>query len=257
MIQRFVSACRADERIAAAYLYGSYAEGTADAHSDLDLGLLTTDEAYADFQAGRASFVSQLGEPLFLEDFDLPHVVFVIFADGTEVELTIRPASQLSLEHGAAFRVLLDKAAILQGVASTEPRTGQTEALRRAIYWFWHDLSHFMVAAGRGQLWWAHGQLGELRRSCIDLARLQHDFMAGPEGYWKVDEALPVEQLSALQETFCPLERNAILRSALALIRFYQNLAPLLAQQHGIAYPAALESVMLERFPALEELPPG
>jgi predicted nucleotidyltransferase len=34
--------------VAAAFLGGSYARGTADAYSDLDLGLIITDAAHAD-----------------------------------------------------------------------------------------------------------------------------------------------------------------------------------------------------------------
>lgn len=65
---RFVAACQADERVVAAFLGGSYAKDTADAYSDLDLYLITSDEAFEDFLAGRKVFIRLLGEPLFLED---------------------------------------------------------------------------------------------------------------------------------------------------------------------------------------------
>ena len=68
-MNRFVAACQADERVLPAFLHGSYVKGTADAYSDLDLGLITTDEAYVDFYAGREAFIRLLGEPVFLEDF--------------------------------------------------------------------------------------------------------------------------------------------------------------------------------------------
>src|SRR5262245_4875251 len=61
VVSRFVAACQADERVVAAFLGGSYARGTADFYSDLDLGLITTDVAYEDFQAGRAVFIRLLG----------------------------------------------------------------------------------------------------------------------------------------------------------------------------------------------------
>src|SRR5215468_449313 len=89
VINRFVAACQTDERVVAATLYGSYARGAADAYSDLDLGLITTDEAYEEFVAGREAFVRQLGEPAFLEDFDSTVTVFFMFTDGTEGELSI------------------------------------------------------------------------------------------------------------------------------------------------------------------------
>src|SRR5437016_3847856 len=93
VMKRFVAACQADARVGAAFLRGSYASGTADAYSDLDLGLITTDEAYEDFLASYEAFLRLLGEPLFLETFDRPNFVFVIFPDGTEGELALGRAS--------------------------------------------------------------------------------------------------------------------------------------------------------------------
>ena len=59
----------------------------SDAYSDLDRYLITTDEAYEDFFARREAFMRLLGEPVFLEDFGIPDIVFFIFPDGTEGEL--------------------------------------------------------------------------------------------------------------------------------------------------------------------------
>jgi predicted nucleotidyltransferase len=107
VINRFVAACQADGRVVAATLYGSYARGTADAYSDLDLYLITTDEAYEEFLAGREAFIRRLGEPVFLEDFDLPNVVFFIFPDGTEAELTLGRESQINHIFSGPYKVLL------------------------------------------------------------------------------------------------------------------------------------------------------
>ena len=61
VIARFVELCSADERIVAAFLGGSQARGEADEYSDLDLCLITTDEAYEDVVTGRAAIIEQLG----------------------------------------------------------------------------------------------------------------------------------------------------------------------------------------------------
>src|SRR5689334_1848898 len=87
VVDRFVAVCREDPRVMAAFLGGSYARGMADAHSDLDLALLVTDEDYDNFVDGRAAFVRRLGEPLFLDDFGAAGVVFFILSDGSECEL--------------------------------------------------------------------------------------------------------------------------------------------------------------------------
>jgi len=254
VLNRFVAACQTDERIIAATLYGSHARGVADAYSDLDLGLITTDEAYEDFVAGREAFIRLLGEPLFLEDFDLPHMVFCIFSGGIEVELSFGRESQFNHNHDGLYEVLLDKKDILTGAVFSRRRPTQAEqreTLRRLIYWFWHDLSHFIAALGRGQLWWAHGQLEELRRYCVNLERLRHNFAAEADGYDKVEQAISIEQLSPLQATCCPLEPRAMLQAALVLVRFYREAAPSLARTHNISYPSTLDRVMSERLEKL------
>jgi len=201
VIDRFVMACQADDRIAAGFLGGSYARDAADAYSDLDLYVITTDEDFDGFCAQRHAFVQLLGEPIFSEDFDLPGIVFFILADGTEGEIGLGRESRFDDMHHGPYKVLLDKKGILAGVVFADQNPGsveQTEKLRRLIYWFWHDMSHFITAMGRGQLWWAHGQLEELRRFCVNLARLSNNFAdadVGNEPYFKLEKALPVEQL--------------------------------------------------------------
>jgi predicted nucleotidyltransferase len=262
VLQRFVTACEQDERVMAAFLGGSLAAGSADEWSDLDIYLITTDAAYEDFLHDRKAFIQRLGEPVFLEDFDLPHDLFFVFADGTEGELGFGCESQFLDMHKGPYKVLLDKKGILEGVqfnGSQPARAEQIETLRRQVYAFWHDLSHFLVAMGRGQLWWAHGQLEALRRCCMSLVRLQQDLSstgAVEDPYFKVEEAIPASDLALapLQATICPMEPGAMLRSALAIIAFYQDVAHLLVARYGLSYPANLERIMLTR---LERLRPA
>ena len=147
----------------------------------------------------------------------------------------------------------MDKKGILTGEVfhDREPdQVEQTEKLRRLIFWFWHDLSHFITAVGRGQLWWAQGQLEILRGSCIGLARLWNDFSddhIGDEVYFKLEEVIPIRQLSVLQVAFCPMDADAMIQSSLVIVRFYKELAKPLAKQHGLSYPDVLEHVMIHR----------
>ena len=256
-VNRFVAVCQSDERVVAAFLGGSYARNAADTHSDLDLYLITTDEAYDDFFAGREAFLRQLGEPVFLEDFAEYGFDLVLFtlADGTEAELGLGRESHFTHIHGGHYQVLLDKKALLEGMVFPRQETAQDEqleTLRHLIIWFWHDLSHhFITPLARGQLWSAYGAIEELRRTCVNLARLRQHFSAGAEGYDKVEQALPVEQLAPLEPTFCPLEYGAMLQAALVIVRFYQELAPPLARMHSIAYPADLARMVTGRLERL------
>jgi predicted nucleotidyltransferase len=252
IVDRFIAACQTDERIVAAFLGGSYASGAADAHADLDLYLITTDAAYPEFLAEREPFVRTLGEPLFRENWGTPHCDFLILADGTEVELWIGQASSFQRIHGGAHTVLLDKAGLLIGVTfplHTADPTEQTETLRQLIMNFWHEVGHFNKALARQQLWFAYGSLETMRHICVNLARLRYNFAdpgVGDEPFFKIEQAMPVEQLTPFRATFCPLELEAIRQAGAVLLQFYREVATVLAERHGLVYPAALEKVMLD-----------
>jgi len=251
IVDRFVAACQRDPRIVAAFLGGSYASGAADAHSDLDLYLITTDKAYEVFLAEREKFVRGLGEPLFLEDFGKAYCYFIIFDDGAEVELGVGRASHFQQIHGGAHTVLLDKQGLLTDVTfplhEADPAE-QTENLRRLIMNFWHEVGHFNQALARNQRWFAYGSLETMRHICVNLARLGHNFAdasVGEEPYFKLEQAMPVEQLVPLQVTFCPLEIESIRQAGVVLLQFYRAVAISLAEAHGLVYPTALEKLMM------------
>jgi predicted nucleotidyltransferase len=257
VVDRFIAACQTDERIVAAFLGGSYVTNAADKFSDLDLYFITTDEAYEDFLAEREGFIRLLGEPLFLADFGVTHGYFFIFSNGTEGELWFGRQSKFKDIHGGPHKVLLDKKEILAGevfpMQVADP-IEQIETLGQQIDWFWHELSHFIKAMGRGQLWFAYGQLEVMRQKCVNLVRLRHNFLdakVGEEPYFKIEKVLPIEQLLPLQVTYCPMEYEAMLQAALVIFRFYQDVAPTLAKAYGLTYQADLEQMMISQ---LEEL---
>jgi len=257
VMSRFVEACKTDARVVAAFLGGSYARGEADEHSDLDLCVITTDVAFDTFLAGREEFIRLLGDPVFLESFARSNIAFFVLADGVEGELNFGSAGHLDRIQSGPFKVLLDKNGILAGATfpeSDKTQSEQTGELRRLIYGFWHELSHFCTAMQRRQRWWAFGQLEALRRHCISLLRLRHNFAAwagGDEPYFKVEKELPVAQLSPLQDTICVMEPGAMREAARVIVGIYRELAQSLAQTHGIAYPAELDRVMSARLQTL------
>lgn len=257
VLNRFVAAAQSNSHILAAVLHGSHARGAADPWSDIDLGLVVADDGYDDFLAGREMFVRQLGEPLFLEDFDIPGMMFFILADGTEGEISINCESDFIEPHGT-WCALLDKNETLSKVRprSQPDPSEQAERLRRQITWFWHDLSHFITAMGRGQLWWAAGQLEILRRVCVILARLQHDFSdldAADDPYFKIDKAVAAVELAPLATTYAPLERAAMLTAAQKIVSYFRQAARPLSVANGISYSDALEQLMLERLSLLTD----
>lgn len=254
VLGRFVEMCSSDRRIVAAFLEGSIVTGKADAYSDIDLCLIAEDDVYEAVLADRAAIIRKLGEPIFLESFSNEPITFFILSDGTEGELSFGRESRLDEVIHGPYRTLLDRKGILESVeiASPEPdRTTQAEELRRILYWFWHDLSHFTAALGRGHLWWAAGQLEALRRYCVNLARIEQGVDAQDEPYEKLDQAISTTELSALRSTFPPMEHGPMLHAGLDILRFYRERAPRVAREHGLTYPGELERLMSGR---LDEL---
>ena len=240
----------------AAFLTGSHATGTADAYSDLDLGVITTDAAFADVIADRRAIVSQLGEPLFLDHFGRDWNVFFILADGTEGETFFGREGALDAVDVGPFEPLLDERGILAGVSfpfSPPDADEQREHLRQIMNWFWHELSHFIAALGRDDLWWAYGQLEALRRHCINLLRIQHGVAAQDEPHEKLAKAIPVSELASLRTTFCPMERDAMFDAARAIVRFFREHAPRVAEADGFEYPSALAQLLSDRLDTLSE----
>jgi predicted nucleotidyltransferase len=254
VVSRFVEACSADDRIVAACLCGSRARDEADEYSDLDLCVITRDDAFENVTAERAAFVRQLGEAVFMEDFGLDRIAFFILADGTECELVFGREGALEEVHVGPFITLVDKRGILKGAEFplAQPDLDERrEQVRQILNWFWHDLSHFIAALGREELWWAYGQLEALRRYCMNLLRIQHGAEAQEEAYEKLEKAVPVSELAALQPTFCPMERDAMLKAALDIVSFFREHAPQVGRTCGSEYPAELERRMSDRLDKL------
>jgi predicted nucleotidyltransferase len=247
VLARFVEACATDDRIVAAFLGGSHARGEADAYSDLDLCLIATDEAHAEVVADRAAIVRRLGEPLFLEHFGSPDHVFFILADGTEGELYLGRAGALDAIEEPTFRILLDERGLLADATFTEPavdRAAQAEALGAILVGFWHEVAHLVAALGRGQPWWAIGQLEAMRAMCVNVVRIEHGVAADDEPSFKVDGALPRGALDELRTTYVPPEAEAIVGAASEVVRLFRTHARGAADSHGLPYPEALDALL-------------
>jgi predicted nucleotidyltransferase len=247
LITRLVEQCERDERIVAAFLGGSRVRGEADELSDYDISVILVDASYRELIAEKSAFVRLLGRPLFLEDFGNENVAFVIFADGVELELLFFRESDLRSILAGPHRVLYDESGILSGLKFPSPTVDpgeQARELQTVLSWFWHDLGHFTAAIERGQLWWAAGQLEQLRHHCVRLVRIDQEVDVEDEPYWKLDVAISTDHLDPLQSTFVPIDRDELLRAARELLAFFRRQAPIVARTKGLSYPSELDTLV-------------
>jgi len=251
-VERFRAMCQADPRIVAAFVGGSLATGTADEYSDIDVYLIIADEAYASFLADRAAFMRQLGEPVFLEDFDgfgFDMVLF-IFEDGIKGELALAKASSFLHIHEGPYRVLVDETGLLKGIAFPIERVPIEEQRRNLIAhlrFFWRGFLVMSQALGRGNLLSAATYLEGVRRRLVSVCRLSVDFQDGG-GHPRLEAMLSPHLQEALCDTFPPVEREAIVKAARRMADLFRQVAWPLAAQQQIAYPDTLEQTVLAWF---------
>jgi Nucleotidyltransferase domain len=239
-IARFTEACAADPLVAAAFLGGSFATGTADAFSDLDLYVVTEDDDYDRFLARHEEFMRSWAEPVFLDTtvdfegfgFDMLHFVLV---DGVSGEVALGHRSNVLALHGGPHEVLVDKASLLEQVSfplyepSADDRRRQIE---RALHWFWLDAIDLAKRIARGQVRAAQQLLASMRGRCELL-------VATPESGVVDDAALKVRLLG----TFVAADERAIAAAAGELVALHRRVGVGVAETLGLTYPTKLAAV--------------
>ena len=251
-LDSFRSAAQADPRVVAAFVGGSLAVGSADQYSDLDLYVILADEHYDSFFAERVAFVRQLGQPVLLQDFNgfgFDMIVFM-FENGVKGELGLARASRFLHIHGGPYRVLVDKAALLEGVTfpgERVPYEQQRSNLEQMLQAFWRDLDLATGALGRGHLLSAMAYLEELRRKLVRVCRIRLDFADGGD-HPRPEALLTPSALEQLERTYPHLQRDEMLAALRACVQLFQQVARPMAAAHGIAYPTALEQVACSQF---------
>jgi hypothetical protein len=229
------------------------ARGDADEHSDVDLCVVASDRAASEVLADRAAIAAHLGNLLFVEDWDRHPEVFVILDDGTDVELFLTSESKLYEMEVGPIRPVLDRTGLLDELAlpiREHAADDLASELRGLLAWFWHDVSHFIKAIGRSQLWWAAGEVEALRAYCVNVTRIEQGIASSNEPYFKVDVEASTEPLDPLRSTFVPLDAEAMVLAATELLTFFGAHGRAAAHAYGVSYPSELEQVMRARFEA-------
>ncbi len=144
MLDRAISFLMSDERIVAAWLYGSLGRDDADEWSDIDLWLVVADDHLAAIAGSRSMYVAHLGEPLLIVDApqNAPpggaflSVVYPGQGGPQHVDWTWQPQSFARLPSG--IRLLFDRAGIPPvPLTATDTAEGRLQEARKQVAFFW------------------------------------------------------------------------------------------------------------------------
>lgn len=163
---------REDDRIRAAWVAGSYAAGTADAYSDLDLHAVITDDAVDWFRDHWRSVAIGITGPAVLAD-PIPNVLggLVITPDWRHLDLVLYPVSGLSVDPAAPRKVLFDHDRLLPAPTPVpDPfAPGAPHFPTATVNLFWYFLGNLPVTVGRGEVIVALGGVQALRDLLVEL----------------------------------------------------------------------------------------
>lgn len=233
LLDRIVQLLESDERIVAAWLFGSLGNGTADSLSDIDLWLVVADEHIEHMSATRREYAAKPGEPLLIQEApqNAPAggAYLLVLYDGEagphQVDWYWQPQSSAHLLPDT--QILFDRvglpAAPLPLPLTKEERA---KAVTNQVAFFWAMCNIAAKKIARRQAWGALNMLGLLAYTMEEIEWLVGLRDERP-GYKDARTELPPVQ---------PADQMAMLRQIAGEM---EKLTPLIEAQGG-SLPAAV-----------------
>jgi Streptomycin adenylyltransferase len=237
LLEKITVGLKADERVMAAWLTGSFGRNEADEWSDLDLHVVVKDEVIEDIRQNPYQMFELGGEPLLTQGGGIPsdcmpggYFWLVLYAGALEVDWNIGSLSEA--ERQAASVVLFDTV----GIPVTPPQepVSKEEIIAKAqqsLSFFWAMAPIALKYAGRGHTRQAVSQIGLLRGAYAGLwYALNKPERLQPEMYHqnRLTEAELLEHLPQLGTEITPLSAVENIR---ALCTEVEKLHPVLAER--------------------------
>ncbi|MGA4837634.1 aminoglycoside 6-adenylyltransferase [Streptomyces sp. G45] len=271
-VERILAWARRQPDLCAVLRTGSRArrDGTADALSDHDIELYTTDvDRYED---GAGDWVRELGPVVVQVGLEGPWenpARLVLFEGGVKVDFQVVPVDRLAklaaegLDdlHERGYEVLWDRdgaAASLPaatGTVAAEPP--DAEAFAELCAEFWFEVAHLPRCLARGELWvaksrdWTTKELLECLIEWHALTVRGADLDVWYGGTRMRGWAAP-GVWDSLPDTFGGFTEEDALRAARATADLFARLAKEVAEAHGFPYPHEAERAIR---PTLDALP--
>jgi len=261
LIKRAAEILKKDKRVKACWLYGSFAKGTADGYSDIDMSIAVEDADYEKFVGDAEKFLLGVEGCLITWTVSPSSSQFAhvkgFFYDCNYLDWLISPTSRVRLANDPIqkeeVRVLFNKEEILK--APIEPRSEEkqshslAEQVELAFRLFWL----YSVAAlrywKRRKLWHSLGFVTAMRGILAKLLWIEsHPCLPSdlPLVEWRVRADLSPQLDSELESTI--VGDPKIVESIQRLIDLFINHSKSIAAQVGCEYPDRLQDAVVNFF---------
>jgi len=252
---RLEAGCRAgmaDPGVVGMVIAGSFVEGRPDPYSDLDLRVVTEDDAYERILGRRRELAEASGTVVASFPGDHvgePRLLITLYRDLLHVDFLVVPISGLAEEnHGRPAHVLWERDGRVSAALPGDPERHPSQDLMwmedRMWTWVWY--THSKIC--RGELYEVLDALNSLRVWVLFrlVAMTAGELHRGA----RFAEARLAERAPAFARTVAGLDPVDCLAALRAVVRLYLELADPLLERHGIAPAEDARAVVLA---ALEE----
>ncbi len=243
LIERATEAVSSDERIQAAWLAGSFAAGTADEFSDIDLHCAITDDS-ADWFRQHWTELARRISPVVLAS-PIPGLIggYVITPEWVHFDIVFHPLARFDPHKTGPLRPLLDRAGILpaEPVAPADVH-GPPYFPAGSVDVYFYLLGNLAVVLGRGEILLASN--GAIMRRDLGLVPLMlaENGVRKSDGNKRLNRYLTAEQRTFL-ESLPPVaaRRDAVIEFDRRVAAEFIRRGRALAGATGANWPADLE----------------
>lgn len=246
-LETFADKAASDVRVLGAWIEGSFATGTADRYSDIDLHLLVAEENKETFQQGLKSWLSDIQPLVLFKDTFPGQMITCITTAGLRVDVWLHPGDTITVERTKA-RVLSATEGCIQfkETCRDEKSKDVSLVLKQHFNEFWRVLAILPTVLGRAE--YIAGSMGttfavmSLTEVLIIGSGNQRD-----RGVKNINAFVPQTLREEIEDalTMQSIDRAGIAKAHLRLAAIMQREGPDIAKQHGVVYPLALEKTVL------------
>ena len=242
LIEAIHQTLEADERVEAAWLSGSFGNGTADDFSDVDV-LVLVKQPWQDAAGAYATDLGAIAETVLVSPLFDGRIVNVVTADWDRFDLSFVTAEELSRYDQAGLKALFNKTGAEPPTRAHGPYQPPPEKIADMIREFLRILGLAHVIHGREEYVKAVAGVELLRAAVIEL--MIEDRRIAPQdrgGALHLRRLVTTEQYERLSRfPAMTADRASIVDGSVAAAELFLPLARKLAAETGAHWPQALE----------------
>ncbi len=246
-LKAFADKATSDVRILGTWLEGSFAKGTTDRYSDIDIHLLVAEENKETFQQELESWLSDIQSLVLFKDTFPGQMMTCITTAGLRVDVWLHTGDTITLERPNVHLLSAVEGCIQFKEAGRDRESKDVSSvLKQHFDEFWRVLAILPTVLGREE------RIAGFMGTTFVVIPLTEVLIIGSgnqkdRGAKNINAFLPQVLREEIEEalTLQSIDRESIAKAHLRLTAIMQRYGPDIAKQHGVVYPLALEQAVL------------